>query len=249
MARIKATRRLKGLLLLSLLAVSFCVLLRAQTANVFPSYYAKKDAELSADPACVFWKDVPGLVIERSILGDPEPELRSEVRSRWTRKHLYLLFSGTYDKLNLKPNPRTDAETFRLWEFDVFELYLGADFEHINHYGEFQVSPQGEFLDLAIDSTKPRPGWSDERLWDSGMKVKARVDAGTHIWYAEMRIPIASVSKERPEFGSEFRVNIYRLHGPGPKRHFLAWQTIGIWNPHHPEEFGRLRLVSFLPKN
>jgi hypothetical protein len=26
-------------------------------------------------------------------------------------------------------------------------------------------------------------------------------------------------------------------------RVFLGWQPTGIWNPHHPEKFGTLRLV------
>ncbi len=244
----KVTRRFRRPLLLLSLLLGLAISVGAQNADVFSSYYAKKDTKLTADPESKFWKGVPGLVMDRSILGEPEPELRSEVRSRWTRKYLYFLFSGKFDSLNLKLDPKTEAETFRLWDFDVFELYLGADFEHINRYGEFQVSPQGEFLDLAIDSTKPRPGWSDERLWDSGMRVKARVDTTNHVWYAEMGIPIASLLQVRPKPGTEFRVNVYRLHGPAPRRHFLAWQTIGIWNPHHPEKFGRLRLEALPAK-
>lgn len=244
-----ATTAWKQRLLYPVLLMCFGVAVHAQGPDVFPSYYAKHDTELTADPSSRFWKGIPAVAVERSILGTAEPELRFEVRSRWTRRNLYFLFVGSYDKLTLKPDPRTDAETFRLWEFDVFELYLGADFEHINRYREFQVSPQSEFLDLAIDSTRPRPGWSDERLWDSGMHVKSRVDDNSRIWYAEMRIPVGSLRKERPTPGSEFRINVYRLHGPGPKRHFLAWQTIGVFNPHHPEKFGRLKLLSSPPKN
>jgi len=54
------------------------------------------------------------------------------------------------------------------WDWDDFELYLGANFENINLYGEFQISPQGEFLDQAIDATRERPGWNDERFWIPG---------------------------------------------------------------------------------
>jgi hypothetical protein len=235
----------KKLLLFLIILVSFCLSLCAQTPGVFPSYYAQLDADLTADPASNFWKGIPGLVIDHSILGQPEPTLRSEARSRWTDKNLYFLFFGAYDVLTLRPDPRTDVETFHLWDTDVFELYLGADFEHINRYGEFEVSPQGEFLDLTIDSTKPRPGWSDERLWNSGWQVKARIDQASHIWYAEVRIPIAAIDTRTPQIGNEFRVNVYRLHGTGPgrQRPFLAWQPTGVYNPHHPEKFGILKLL------
>lgn len=239
---------MKKLILITLLCS--CLSLCAQTPAVFPSYHAERDADLTADPDAKFWKGIPGQVIDHSILGHLEPDLRSEARSRWTEKYLYFLFSGAYDNLNLKPNPTTDSETFRLWEWDVFELDLGADFEHINRYAELQVSPQSEFLDLAIDSTKPRPGWSDERFWDSGMKVKSRIDASHHIWYAEMRIPIASIDARPPQLGNEFRVNVYRLHGQGPgrQRPFLAWHPTGVYNPHHPEKFGILKLVTLPSK-
>ena len=105
------------------------------------------------------------------------------------------------------------------------------------------MSPQGEFLDLDIDSSKPRPGHSDERLWDSGMKVKASIDEAKKIWTGEMRIPIASIDKRPPQAGNELRINLFRQDGKVPKRDFLAWQTTGVWNPHRPEKFGKLRLV------
>jgi hypothetical protein len=40
------------------------------------------------------------------------------------------------------------------------------------------------------------------------------------------------------------QINFYRQDGKMPNRDFLAWQPTGVWNPHHPEKFGRLRLVS-----
>jgi hypothetical protein len=106
------------------------------------------------------------------------------------------------------------------------------------------MSPQSEFLDLSIDSTRPRPGWNDERLWDSGMIVKGRIDTDKKVWYGEMRILIPSVDKRTPKAGNEFRINLYRQQaaGEGKRFHFLAWQPTGEWNPHHPEKFGTLRL-------
>ena len=216
----------------------------ANEPSLFLSYQASKDPELTADPNSEFWKNIHGVFIEDSILGGSIPNLRSEVRSRWTKDYLYFLFVGHYESLYLKSNPDTVSETYRLWEWDCFEVYVGADFENINRYREFQMSPQGEFLDLDIDASKPRPGHSDERLWNSGMKVKARIDKIRKVWYGEMRIPIASIDKRPPQAGNEMRINLFSQDGQKPKRNFLAWQTTGVWNPHKPEKFGKLKLVN-----
>lgn len=215
----------------------------AQEKPVFLSYYADEDQEPSADPNSTFWKDLPGVAISHSVLGQEMQQFRAEVRSRWTKDNVYFLFAGKYEKLTLKPDPDLVNETFRLWERDCFEVYLGADFEHTDRYREFQMSPQGEFLDLDIDSTRPRPGYNGENLWNSGMKVKARIDESMKIWYGEMKIPIASVDARQAKEGNEMRINLYRQDGVNPNRDFLAWQVTGVWNPHHPEKFGTLRLV------
>lgn len=215
----------------------------AQGNDVFVSYYADKDVEPTANPDLPFWSGIEGVIIDKSILGSAMPQFRAEVKSRWTKDNLYFLFAGAYQKLTLKPDPDITNETYRLWEKDCFELYLGADFEHINRYREFQMSPQGEFLDLDIDSSKPRPGYNGEQAWNSGMKVKARVAENKKIWYGEMRIPIVAVDTRPAQPGNEMRINLFRQDGEAPNRDFLAWQTTGIWNPHHPEKFGTLRLA------
>jgi hypothetical protein len=170
--------------------------------------------------------------------------LHAEIRSRWTRDHLYFLFIGHYDALNLKPNPETSVETDRLWLHDCFEVYVGADLEHTNRYRELQMSPEGEYLDLDIDSTKPRPGYNAERLWNSGMKVKARIDEAKKIWYGEMQIPMSAIDSHPPRAGQEWRVNFCRQDGTGRERDFLAWQPTGAWTPHRPEKFGTLKLAA-----
>ena len=216
-----------------------------QNPATFPSYMADKDAEPSADPASPFWRDVTnGVVIDRSVLGEPQPQFRCDVRSRWTKDYVYFLFFGPYEKLTLKPNPDTTNETYRLWEKDCFEVYLGADFVHTNLYREFQMSPQGEFLDLNIDSTKSRPGFNGEDKWNSGMKVKGRIDEKNKMIYGEFKIPITAVDTRPAQAGNEMRINLYRQDGEQPNRDFLGWQPPMIWNPHHPEVFGMLKLVN-----
>jgi hypothetical protein len=230
---------------------AFCLLVllgsrvQAQEPGIFPSYRAAKDHPPDADPNSKFW-DVPGVQIDHGIEGNPEPMLHSEARSRWTKKNVYFLFIGPYvDHLKLKVDPDTKNETYKLWFFDVFELYLGANFDNINLYGEFQMSPQGEFADLDIDATVDKPGWHDERSWSSGFKVAAHIDQEKHIWYGEMQIPIKSRDSRPAKVGNEMRINVYRLQSvPGEEKpHFLAWQPTGEWNPHRPKKFGLLKFV------
>lgn len=215
----------------------------AQQPSLLLSQRASDDSDPSADPDSGFWKTIKGVSIESSILGQNVTNLHAEIRSRWTANNLYSLFIGHYDVLNLKTNPDTTTETYRLWENDCFEAYAGADFEHVNLYKEFQMSPQGEFLDLDIDASKPRPGYNGEQLWNSGMKVRARIDEARKIWCGEMRIPISAIDKRPAQVGNELRVNFCRQDGRGWDRTFLAWQPTGAWNPHRPAKFGTLKLI------
>ncbi len=226
--------------------------------KTFLSFRAPADHAPDADPNSPFWKNIPPIIMDKSVMGPEMPAFHAEISSRWTSQNLYFLYAGHYEKLTLNPNPNTAAETRRLWEKDVFELYLGADFQHTNLYRELQMSPQGEFLDNNIDSTVPRPGYNGEDAWNSGFKVHARIDEQNKIWYGEMQIPLAAIDPRPAQAGNEMRINFYRQDTPlAPPsiprellrggRVFLAWQPTGIWNPHHPEKFGVMRIVE-LPK-
>jgi hypothetical protein len=218
--------------------------------SVFLSYRADQDAaELTADPESPFWKDIPGIVIDRRIdSGEPAPAaLRTDVRSRWTDKFLYIMAVCPYEHANLRPDPVTNVETHRLWEHDVLEVYIGANFADITKYFELQVSPQGEYLDMKIDQTVAQIGVGDERLFQSGWEVKSRHEADKKVWYGEFRIPLAAIDPRPVQLGNEFRINVYRLQGPHPeppaRRDFIAWQPTGEYHPHRPLKFGRLKLV------
>src|SRR3989454_3333934 len=77
---------------------------------------------------------------------------RTEVRTGWTAQNLYFLFVCPYEQLNLRPNPKTSTETYGLWNWDVAEVFIGADFKDVKRYEEFEISPQGEWTDLDATS-------------------------------------------------------------------------------------------------
>ncbi|HYU42610.1 MAG TPA: carbohydrate-binding family 9-like protein [Vicinamibacteria bacterium] len=209
-------------------------------ASVIVSHRARADFALTADPGAAAWKSVEGVVAEKDRFGKVVPHHRTEVRSRWTDKNLYFLFIAPYDELYVKPNPTTAAETDKLWDWDVAEAFIGTDFKDIKKYKEFQVSPQAEWVDLAIDRGKDPP--SHDVSWNSGYEVKARVDRDKHVWYGEMRIPLESIDVKAPKNGVETRINLYRCQGAPADRKYINWQTVNNETFHTPEAFGRLRL-------
>jgi hypothetical protein len=224
---------------LTMLLLSFAAA-PADGAGVIVSHYIAADFELTADPNAKPWEGVTGVFAENSQRRKPVPGHRTEIRSRWTDRNLYFLFVCPYEELYLKPNPSTTTETNELWNWDVAEVFVGTDFRNIRQYQEFQVSPQGEWVDLDIDRDKPKPeeGW----VWNSGFQVKARIDEANKIWYGEMKIPIEKIDKRPPRDGLEMRVNLYRIQGPPEKRKNVAWQPTDSNTYHVPEAFGRLRL-------
>ena len=202
---------------------------------------AKADFKLTANPGASHWKRVKPVRAAVDPFGKPASVANAfEFRTLWTKDNLYFLFTCPYDSLNLKPNPSTTEETNKLWEWDATEVFVGSDFQNITHYQEFQVSPQGEWVDLDIDRVKPLPegGWK----WNSGMKVAARIDKSKKIWYGEMMIPMRSIDKRTPQAGNEMRINVYRLTGAAPARVSTMWTPTQQRSHHTPEAFGKMVL-------
>jgi hypothetical protein len=217
---------------------------QAAPKPVLESAYAPKDFELTADPDSPQWAKAPRVIASRDYLGEPIPGPPTEIRSRWTNDHLYLLYICPYDELNLKPEPATTEETPRLWNWDVAEAFIGSDADRITRYKEFQVSPRSEWVDLDIDrdDMKGQAGMK----WNSGYTVKGRIvetpDAsGRKYWYGEMKIPFKAIDARPAEKGRSFRAGLYRIAGKEPRKYY-AWSPTGEKNYHVPKAFGTLTL-------
>jgi hypothetical protein len=206
------------------------------------SVHAASDVALDTKPDSGFWQGARPVMADKNNFGKLVPGFATEVRSRWTDGNLYFLFTCPYQELYLKPNPVTATETNELWNWDVAEVFIGADFKNIKRYREFEVSPQSEWVDLDIDrdSKHPEDGWT----WNSGFKVATRIDKANKIWYAALRIPWKSIDARAPQNGAEFRMNLYLSEGP-PKNHkAITWQPTLDNSFHVPERFGLLKLES-----
>lgn len=212
----------------------------ADPANVMESLSAPADWEPAANPSAPEWIGVAGVRMAKGFFGEPVPLPPTIVRSRWTEKNLYLLFACPYRKLNLKANPVTNAETNQLWNWDVVEAFIGSDYLNTSVYKEFQVSPQGEFVDIAIDGADPKEQKGIE--WQSGFTVAAHVDMDKKIWYGEMKIPFASLDVKKPHAGDELRIGLFRIDGSEPNRIYIAWRPTGATTFHVPGAFGSVLL-------
>jgi len=208
---------------------------------VIQSTWADSDPKLDTNPASSFWQGSEPVLIDADTYGKPYPKYRTEIRTRWTQQNLYILFVCPYEQLNLKPKPNISKETNELWDWDVAEAFIGADFKNIRRYKEFEMSPQAEWVDLDIDLDKPHheDGWA----WNSGFEVSARIDRGARVWYGAMRIPYAAIDSRPAAVGNTLRINLFRCQGPNSSRKYLAWQAPMSDSFHVPEQFGILKLV------
>jgi hypothetical protein len=133
------------------------------------------------------------------------------------------------------------AETNELWKWDVAELFIGSDFRNTQQYKEFELSPQGEWIDLDINLDAPRheDGWT----WNSGFHVSARIDSQAKIWYGAMQIPFTAIDQQAPAAGRMFRANLFRSQGPPSQSKSIAWKAPMTETFHTPDRFGLLELV------
>jgi cellulose/xylan binding protein with CBM9 domain len=198
------------------------------------------DADLSKD----VWKRANWVEFDHAISGKPSyPEAATRVASLWSGQYIYFAFSCKYDVLNIFDGEDIAKERWELWNRDVAEVFLNPQPARFLHYYEFEVAPNNQWVDLEITSgEKP----AHNAAWNSDFTHATRIDAGRHVWTAEMRIPLAAMNAAGVKAGAEWRANFFRAAGPGDdtQRKFLAWSTIPEGKTFHvPRRFGILRLL------
>ncbi|MGO8718551.1 MAG: carbohydrate-binding family 9-like protein [Acidobacteriaceae bacterium] len=203
------------------------------------SGHAGQDSTPDIDPLSTFWQNAPAITMAGDGYGNKVAGHSTEVRSRWTASNLYFLFVCPYEELHLKPNPLLDRATGGLWNWDVAETFIGSQHDPLHRYKEFELSPQGEWLDLDIDLKQPDKVALTS--WTSGFQVAARIQQDQRTWYGCMRIPYASIEPGEARAGNLLRINFFRSQGTKPVE--MAWQPPRQASFHAPEQFGTLKLV------
>lgn len=168
----------------------------------------------------------------------PDAQRETQVRVLWSPQTLYLRFDCRYRDLYVFADSGPDGRRDHLWDRDVAEAFLQPDPSQEHSYREFEVSPNGMWIDLDIF-----PGGSADLK--SGLKKSVALDGEEHRWVAELAIPLKVLT---PEFDPKaiWRANFYRVEGMSEPRAYLAWQPTGTDEPnfHVPKAFGRLRFAA-----
>ncbi len=195
---------------------------RQVDANGFP---IASDWE-RATPVC-FFRDWQGR--------NEDFQRQTEVRVLWNEQELYLRFCCRYRSINVHDDADSKGRRDYLWERDVAEVFLQPDRFGEKYYKEFEVSPNGQWLDLNITS-------AGLTHITSGMRSLVKTDEARSEWTAELAIPMGAIT-ERFDPEQPWRVNFYRCEGLEPQRWFSTWQPTHTPEPqfHVPDSFGTLR--------
>ena len=169
---------------------------------------------------------------------NPDPGRETQVRALWSQQHLYLRFNCRYRDLYLFDDSDPNGRRDHLWDRDVAEVFLQPDPTQVRRYLEFEVSPNGFWIDLEI-----APG--EKRDLKSGLRRRVILNNAARTWVAELALPMKCLIEHfDPE--APWKVNFYRVEGAEEPRFYSAWQPTRTIAPnfHVPEAFGELVFVA-----
>ena len=210
----------------------------ASFSEIVASYVAQEIKLDAAHPATE-WQEASPVVFCSDWEGKkPDPGRETRVRVLWSPRTLYLRFECRYRDLYLFTDADPDGRRDHLWDRDVAEAFLQPDPSRERYYKEFEISPNGMWVDLDIS-----PG----RLADlkSGLRRSVVLDEKSRTWAAEVAIPMKSLTADfDPK--AVWRANFYRVEGTEEPRAYLAWRPTNTPQPnfHVPSAFGRLRFAA-----
>jgi alpha-galactosidase len=196
------------------------------------------EISLNAEHPAAQWQSAHPVAFCSDWQGKNADELReTSVRVLWSAQTLYLRFECRYRELFLFTDSDGNGRRDHLWDRDVAEAFLQPDPSQAHKYREFEVSPNGMWIDLDIFPG----GLSDLK---SGMEKSVFVDKKGHRWAAELAIPMKALTANFDP-AAIWRANFYRVEGTSEPRAYLAWRPTGTPEPnfHVPSAFGRLRFA------
>jgi alpha-galactosidase len=186
-------------------------------------------------PSAPAWELAPALCFDADWQGkNPDTLRETEVRLLWTPETLYMRFRVRYRAITVFLDSDADGRRDHLWDRDVAEVFLQPDSSELRRYKEFEISPNGFWIDLDITAR-------EKRDLHSGLKRRVQMDENKRLWTAELSIPMRSLVA-RFDPAAVWRVNFYRVEGVVEPRFYSAWRPTGTPEPnfHVPEAFGRL---------
>ena len=188
------------------------------------------------------WKQAQDVLIDKYWSGESAPiGRRFEAKLLWSDSAIYVRFEANQtEPLVVSAAPNLQSKTKGLWDRDVCEIFLAPRKKDFRHYYEFEIAPNGEWIDLGIYQM-PNQRETD---WDyhSGMESSARIEKNKVVM--AIKIDFKSL-KETPKAGDVWLGNILRCVGAGAPRGYLTWQPTLTKEPsfHVPERFGEFEFA------
>ena len=167
-----------------------------------------------------------------------DPERETEVRLLWTPETLFLRFRAKYRVITVFSDAQPDGRRDKLWDRDVAEVFLQPDPLQLRRYKEFEVSPNGFWIDLDI-----APG--EKHDLKSGLRRRVVLNETAKEWIAELALPMNCLV-ERFDPAATWKVNFFRAEGAAETRFYSAWRPTRTPAPnfHVPEAFGTLTFAA-----
>lgn len=186
-------------------------------------------------PLTSAWRAAPPIRFQADWQGlNADGERATEVRLLWTPENLYLRFDAKHRTITVFPDADSSGRRDHLWDRDVCEAFLQPDTCDSRRYKEFEVAPNGFWIDLDI-----APG--EKHDLRSGLTCRAEIDDRNKRWLAELAVPMKSLTRQF-DASAQWRANFYRVEGPDEPRFYSAWQPTYSAQPnfHVPNAFGWL---------
>jgi alpha-galactosidase len=189
-----------------------------------------------------FWRKGQEVLIESYWSGKKAASGRhAKAKLLWSDSAFYVRFEANQtEPLVVSKAPNLKSKTKGLWDRDVCEIFVAPNSKEPNKYFEFEIAPNGEWIDLEIHRM------SDERKTDldyqSGMESAAKIEIGKVLM--AMKIKWKAFGKT-PKVKDIWKGNLFRCVGSGETRGYLAWSPTKTEMPnfHIPEAFGEFEFL------
>ncbi len=195
--------------------------------------------DAAAFPPSKAWRTAKPVLFNRDWQGkNPDPDRQTEVRLLWTPEFLYVKFVARFRSITVFDDADPDGRRDKLWDRDVAEVFLQPDPQQTRRYKEFELSPNGFWIDLEIAN-------GALQHIKSGLQRRVTINKSQKTWTAELAIPMKSLTQTFDP-ASVWRVNFFRVEGPTEPRFYSSWQPTSTPQPnfHVPDRFGFLKFES-----
>ena len=188
------------------------------------------------------WEKAQEIAVENYWSGEKANFGRhAKAKLLWSDSAFYVRFeTNQTEPLVVSKAPNLKSKTKGLWDRDVCEIFVAPNSKEPNKYFEFEIAPNGEWIDLEIHRM------SDERKTDldyqSGMESAAKIEIGKVL--TAMKIEWKAFGKT-PKVKDIWKGNLFRCVGSGETRGYLAWSPTKTEMPnfHIPEAFGEFEFL------